>query len=137
MAPRVAPSADHLTAFGVDRAPLDHSTAPVLTPIVGVALPSPAPHHHASEDTSHLKEERALLEGARSALSAGNTKDALAAVELHAHRFPSGQLSEERECLHIRALVVSGDVDGAKRGAAAFAQRYPNSLFQASVCASP
>jgi hypothetical protein len=138
MASQVAPVVDPVPDHSVHRPPLDRSTAPAVIPVVDApASPTPAPHRHVLEDASHLKEEHALLERARAALANGDTKEALAAAALHARRFPQGQLSEERECLHIRALVVAGDVGGAKRDAAAFAHRYPNSLFQASVCASP
>jgi hypothetical protein len=130
----VAPLADRTAGHAVPPAPVP---APAAAVIPVTPDPTTAPRHHLSDDESHLNEERALLEKARHLVNVGDTAGALAAVEHHAHRFPSGQLAEERECLRIRALVSSGNAEGAKQVAAAFAQRYPDSLFQASGCASP
>lgn len=78
-------------------APRPHSTAPSgQAPSGQSAQPSTPP-------ASTLREERILLERARSALLRGDTAAALSACALHQQRFPRGQLSQEREALRKQA----------------------------------
>ncbi len=81
------------------------------------------------DDEDHLSAERALLEPGREALARGDFARALAAAERHAHRFPRGQLVEERESLRVRALAAGGRADEAARRAAEFRERFPRSIF--------
>jgi hypothetical protein len=50
-------------------------------------------------------------------------------VARHAHRFPNGRLSEEREAFRIRSLVGSGQTDEGRRAVTAFARRFPRSVL--------
>jgi outer membrane protein assembly factor BamD (BamD/ComL family) len=77
-----------------------------------------------------------LLDEARTALSAGNTDQALASTDMHARRFAHPQLGEEREALGIQALVGGGRYDEARARAARFRAMWPNSLFLPAVDAS-
>lgn len=56
-----------------------------------------------SQPPSSLREERILLERARSALLRGDTAAALSACALHQQKFPHGQLSQERDALRKQA----------------------------------
>jgi hypothetical protein len=93
-----------------------------------VAAPSSS-----SSSSSSLAAERDLIDTARAALSRGRADDALAAVQLHATRYPNGSLAEEREFLAIQALSMAGRKDAANERAARFHQRYPKSIFGSSV----
>jgi hypothetical protein len=81
-----------------------------------------------------LADERALLEKARTALAGGDGDAALAAVNRHAKRFPSGLLAEERDALRVRAMAARGDDVQAQLDD--FQSRYPLSLFLPSVRAA-
>lgn len=83
-----------------------------------------------------LAEEKKLVEGARAKLVAGDAPGALALLEIHRQRFPRGGLSEEREALAVEALVKAGRYDEARRRAAAFRQRVPNSVYLPAVDAT-
>lgn len=73
--------------------------------------------------------ERLLIEQATSALGRGQGGDALAACVEHQRRFPSGQLSEERESVAIRALVLMGMKKEAVARAESFRNSFPESLL--------
>jgi signal transduction histidine kinase len=77
--------------------------------------------------------ELRLLQPAREAVARDDFDSALAATAAHERRFPHGELVEEREALRIVAL--SGEQRGAvaRIAAAAFHQRFPNSLLQKRV----
>ncbi len=97
---------------------------------------NPAPSVSAATaptSSSSLAAERDLIDTARAALSRGRADDALAAVQLHATRFPNGSLAEEREFLAVQALVIAGRVDAANERGARFHRRYPKSIFGSPV----
>ncbi len=102
------------------------STATNSAPSVPAAGVAPAP-------SSSLAAERDLIDTARAALSRGRADDALAAVQLHASRYPNGSLAEEREALAVQALVIAGRVEAANERGARFHRRYPKSIFGSSV----
>jgi hypothetical protein len=87
-------------------------------------------------DGSSLSAERAILDGARSALTAGEAPRALSLLDDHARRFPKPQLGEEREALAIQAMVAAGRYDEARARAARFRTATPNSLFLPAIDAS-
>lgn len=62
-------------------------------------------------------------------MSRGNATQALEECTQHAARFPTGQLSEERESLAIRALLGLGRRDEALTRAGQFRARYPDGLL--------
>jgi hypothetical protein len=76
-----------------------------------------------------LGAEQRLLDAARTALAQGTPAAAMAPLELHAHRFPKGKLSEEREALCVRILALLGRDDEARARADGFRRRFPGSLF--------
>jgi hypothetical protein len=76
-----------------------------------------------------LAEEVALIEGARDAMKRGDNEAALARLAVHAKRFATGQLVEEREALRVRALHSGRGADEARDAARAFRERFPNSVF--------
>jgi hypothetical protein len=76
-----------------------------------------------------LGAEQALLDPARAALARGDGVAALARLDVHERRFPTGALSQEREAMSIRALVLTGRRDRAVARAASFRARYPDSLL--------
>lgn len=111
---------------------------------VGVLLPMPpesppaaplgsaAPRErnpHARPSREPYAAELALLHRAQAAQAARRFVDALELVDEHGRRFPAGRLVEEREALRVRALAGAGRADEARRAAAAFAQRFPRSVF--------
>ena len=119
------------------------SRVPVMQLPSAPSTASSAPASHPTSTTStsgandvDLAAERALVDRARTALSRGQTKDALDAVDAHATRFPRGRLSEEREALAIDALARSGRLDEATARAARFRTTYPNSVFNGVVDAA-
>jgi outer membrane protein assembly factor BamD (BamD/ComL family) len=66
---------------------------------------------------------------ARKALGSGGGTDAARTLQLHAHRFPSGFLVEEREALTIKTTVEKGQIEEARKLGLKFRERYPKSLF--------
>lgn len=76
-----------------------------------------------------LAVEQRLVESARGALAHGESRAAVEALEAHAHRFPRGQLREERESLIIRALLTRGRPAAARERAESFLARDGESLF--------
>lgn len=94
-----------------------------------VPTPSPSPKPEKPVRDVALAEERALVEQGRASLARGDLFRALEAVESHAKRYPRGQLEEEREALWVQALLASGDRAAAKKKAAAFKARFPESML--------
>ena len=80
-----------------------------------------------------LAAERRALESARRDLGAGRFDAAVAALEQHAREHPDARLAPEREALWIQALVAAGRASDAKRRAADFLARYPNSALRSIV----
>lgn len=89
---------------------------------------SPAPAHH-RPDPLVPAAEIAMLEKARAAITKGAFAAALSPLGEHARQFPAGHLVEEREALRIRALVGLGKGNEARRAAAAFRRRFPQSIM--------
>jgi hypothetical protein len=78
-------------------------------------------------------EERAVLEVGRRGLREKNGTLALAAIDEHQSRFPTGQLAEERESLRVHVLFALGRVDEAEARKSAFIRLYPRSPLLESV----
>jgi hypothetical protein len=130
----------------VEREPIGTSSAPA-SPSAPTAEGGPAPavqvppratsRAFATEPSGDsLAAERALLEAARSAYGRGEPDAALAALARHEKAFPGGQLSEEREALAIRSLVLAGRESEARSRAERFRKRYPTSVMLPAVEAS-
>jgi hypothetical protein len=133
-APEPAP-APHVAATPGQRAaaepaPEQQATAVEAAPSAALAPPRPretiAPTVSKSDSQKAVLEEAALLHEARTALGPDPSK-ALELSRTHQRRFPSGALTQEREVIAIQALSQLGRGDDAKRRAAQFVQRYPNS----------
>jgi hypothetical protein len=77
--------------------------------------------------------ELRLLRPAQMALGRSSFANALALVDEHQRRFPSGHLAEEREALRVKALLGLDRREEARRVAAAFRERFPNSALLARI----
>jgi len=120
-APRDAPALDTVSVDDLPRAP---------------ASPLPSTAAHAATRDGQLAAERAILDVAWAALGRSDASGALVALDRHSARYPSGLLSEEREALAVRALIVAGRNDDARARGKRFAQRFPRSLLLPAVEAS-
>jgi hypothetical protein len=106
--------------------------------------PAPAPSQPTLSTDAHaggrvpptsvaLADERALVEGARTALLRNRPADALALAERHARAFPKGELAEDREFLAISALRDLGRREPLRARGEAFLRAYPSSALRVSV----
>lgn len=89
----------------------------------------------ASDD---LARELALIEPARAALLAGDTRTALRLTARHRAQFAAGVFAQEAAAAHIEALCRGGDRSSAAPELTAFQQRWPTSPLHAwlhTVCA--
>ncbi len=141
----------------VQKSPTEHTVyvdclVPMAPTITAPAIVAPAPsvvatvdtsptsrpgsHSPAPSATSSLAAERALLDDARGALSAGDAARALALADEHGRRFARAQLGEEREAIAIQALVALGRNVEARARAARLKTVAPNSLFMPAIDAS-
>jgi hypothetical protein len=139
--PEPAPAVSPEPAPAVSpRAP--RPAAPVARRIAATPAPSvddrPARAEEARKvaTSGALAAEQSLLDPARAALAGGDGATALARLALHERRFPAGLLSQEREAMAIRALVLTGARADAERRAAAFRSRYPGSLLGPTIDAT-
>lgn len=100
--------------------------------------PAPAP-----ATIDELPAETALLRRAQAALAAHtatSADDALAALDEHARRFPSGTLAEERDATRALALCAAGRVAEAQSAARSFLAAHPTSPLAhrvRSACPAP
>lgn len=95
---------------------------------------SPSSASTSKDEPAQLRlRERSLLEAAQSALSRGDSGEALTLVERHAREFPKSELGEEREALRIRALARGGRCDEAKSARTSFVSRFPASLQRGAL----
>jgi len=107
------------------------------------AAPPPAPVAPAAErsvksargtaSALELRLELEALDQARSSLGAGQPSRALEKLDGYARSYPKGRLRMEAEVLRIDALNRSGQRELARRRAAMFLKRHPNSVLAARV----
>jgi len=107
--------------------PSKHVEPPVPAPIPAPPVPTPA------ELDAQLREERAVLEMARTSLGRKDAAGALARLEEHQHRFPNGRLAEEREAMMVTTLEGLGQHEAARERGKAFLARFPESLLAPQV----
>lgn len=79
--------------------------------------------------SSSLADESILITRAQSAFARKQFDAALGALAEHAHKFPGGQLAEEREALWIQTLLLRGDRQQAMQRATVFRERFPDSAL--------
>lgn len=116
-------------------APSDAAEVPLDAPVPAHAHAT-APRPDAaipSVTADQLSRERELIEVARSALRAGDTRLATKSLVEHELRFPSGKLTEERRALAIEVAIAKGDRAMATRLAADFRRDFPRSVFQTRI----
>jgi outer membrane protein assembly factor BamD (BamD/ComL family) len=89
---------------------------------------SPRAHRPITPQESYAAELQ-LLQRAQSEYASQDFDNALVLVAEHGRRFPNGRLAEEREALRVRSLARAGRGDEARRALAAFANRFPHSVF--------
>jgi hypothetical protein len=77
--------------------------------------------------------ELRLLRPAQMAVGRLSFANALALVDEHQRRFPSGHLAEEREALRVKALLGLDRRVEARKVAADFRARFPNSALLARI----
>lgn len=107
--------------------PAEVDGPPVATVSVD-ALPSAEVRKAPSVTPTALRcDDVTLVDGADTALRAGNPERALAAAREHEQRCPTGALVQERERIAIEALVQLGRIDQARARASAFEARFPSS----------
>ena len=114
------------------------TTAPVPSDIPDEPPPL-APTRPAKPTASDdLARELALIEPARAALLAGDTRTALRLTARHRAQFADGVFAQEAAAAHIEALCRGGDRPSAAPELTAFQQRWPTSPLRAwlhTVCA--
>jgi hypothetical protein len=124
VAPAVAPAPMPALAPQEPAPPLPLQRPRAATPAI-----DPAPQPDTSSD------ELVLVAAARTAIRDGEWKPALADLDEHARRFPSGVLAEERSALRAIVLCRSGAAD-ARTAVLAFNSSYPGSHHHRSIKAA-
>jgi hypothetical protein len=114
----VADPPNRPTAPSIRTAPPGTVTRPSLAPDLPSATTGPT--------------EIELLRDARLALRESPAR-ALALVESHAHAFPQGKLTQERELIAISALVALGRRTAALSRASRFEQSFPQSPYRRQI----
>lgn len=106
--------------------------SPTPTASAKPAIPGPA-LSAASDRSSSIAEQQALLDEARADFTHGDYAQTLATLAKHFQRFPKSVLAEEREALEIKALAAGGELPRAQRLATRFQAQYPQSLLLPSL----
>jgi hypothetical protein len=125
------PAAEPLVAEPLVAERVEPSVAEPSAPELPALAPRTAPPHRSAARAS-AGSEALLLRRAQSLLAA-NPARALELTREHQRRHRDGALAEEREALAIEALRRLGRTQAADRRAAAFEQRYPNSVHASRV----
>lgn len=103
--------------------------APEPEAVATVPLVAAKEGRGAARRSSPSNAELTLLLIARQAVTRGDYTGALTVVDEHARRFRNGRLVEEREALRVRSLAGLGRDKEARRAAAQFHVRFPNSVL--------
>jgi hypothetical protein len=130
-------SAPVATAVGSTGSASGESAPPVaLSPLSVQTRPSAGTQAlpgAASDSSSQLARERALLDVARADAARGEPALALEHATQHGRQFPNGHLAEERDALIVRALSALGRIPEARRRAQAFHAAYPHSFLTSAI----
>ncbi len=108
-----------------DAAPPVASVTPVVERAVRTTRGAPS--------ALELRLELQALDEARSSLGAGEPSRALEKLDGYARDYPKGRLRMEAEVLRIDALFRSGQRELARKRAATFLKRHPNSVLASRV----
>ena len=100
----------------------DKPTSAVLDPKPSVAV-------HRSNFSGREGEELRLLDRARQFDTRGDYPSVLVVAAEHERAFPAGRLAEEREVLHVKALVGLGRANEARNVVAKFRRQFPHSVL--------
>jgi hypothetical protein len=114
-------------ASAARRAPPAPSAEPVSPPLSPVAPRSSGAAAAAPSATGDLREQIALLDRARAAVRAHDSKRALAELGSYKKQFPRGEFSQEVTVLKIEALAQDGQMDGARALGKRFLAAHPES----------
>lgn len=127
-----------LGAFGVLAATAVGEVIGRLAPKEAPAATAPPAAKPPSPPASTLADEALLLQGALADLERGDGEAALRTIDLHALRFPSGELLVEFQVARARAMLISGDDAGAVnalRALPAFARTNALAVLEAQALA--
>jgi hypothetical protein len=100
---------------------------PIAAPAIAPAPDAPPADRRPSSGTGALRDEIALIDGARAALAAGAPGQALSLLERYRARHPHGMLLPEALAMRIEAIDRGGEHARARALARAFLAGYPNS----------
>jgi len=108
--------------------------APATSPGSPAGADPAAPVPGSADDRERLlREEREMVNQARTALRGGDTGGAMRLLEQARQKFPGGALGQEREALAIETLAKSGAREAASTRAAAFIKAHPTSPHAARL----
>jgi len=111
--------------------------SPVVSPVGNAPPPASSQAGARSAETSlgaeQYRRELRILEPARRAFARGDFAAVVRAADEHERAFPSGGLAEERDALRVRALFRQNRVAEARRAAAAFRKKFPNSAVLGEI----
>ena len=114
-----------------DRPPPLEIAAAANPPVVAPSSPPPAPSAERDSATPPaavaLRDEIALIDGARAALAAGSPAEALTLLDRYRARHPHGMLLPEALAMRIEAIDRSGDHARARALAHSFLAQHPHS----------
>jgi hypothetical protein len=113
-------------------APEQQVDLPAATPPERAAPPE-ASASRAAPSQNQFAAERRLLDLARGALEREDPAALLAATGQHEKRYPNGILSQEREAMAIRGLMMLGQRREARERATRFGVRFPDSVLLPSI----
>lgn len=114
-------------SLSADQPPPVVQTAPVGAAPASAEPPALDKPSSAPAEAGALRDEIALIDGARAALSAGSPGQALTLLERYRARHPRGMLLPEALAMRIEAIDRSGDHARAHALARAFLAAYPHS----------
>jgi hypothetical protein len=129
----VAASAPVATSPLARPVPDQLAAQPIAAPHAVAGRAATAPKRMPGPSNETLEEELPLLQSAQDALRLGDTDRALSLLDVHAKRFPTGVLSEERRAARALAACRKADGPSARTEAKAFVLDSPTSPLVESV----
>jgi hypothetical protein len=105
---------------------------PIPTPMP-TPIATPTPSAKTPPPTTALADELVVIRSIDEALAVGAPARALALLDEHDRRFPSGMLREEADAERVRALCDAGRRAEARALAARFVAAHPRSIHVATL----